>query len=516
MQARSLATIAGLLCLAASTAASDVVPPLPYLPDLALAPVAEPRLVLAPDPAREALARTLVCDPAIGARLPLGETEVTCAWNEASGGPSTTFRVRVVDSAAPILRVTDTIAAAQGPWGASVPFQVSLYDHLDAFAAADCVPAPGTIFPLGRTRVECGATDASRNTALASFEVDVRDITPPSIHAPDWLIIPHDGAPRLDATIRAEDDVTGPLPVTCDPPVGARLPLGQSRVHCRAVDAAGNVATRAILIAVVDVVSPWFGGPRAITLEAEGPWGAQRAVSIPADDDIDRAVATECGLPPGDVFPAGATSVRCWARDSAGHLSEATLEVRVVDTTPPRILVPPPTTYFLEDRHQAPVPYEAGALDLVDGVVPLSCTPASGSRLATGSRIVVCVASDRSLNTATASFEITVLPRPCDVTWLSPSVAQFPGPARVQVRLACAQELPPIPARLYYARVADGVAQAERPFPGEGGASHLVWGGGNGVWDLPFSTRDTGHGEFRLRVDVGDGIPHSQLLTVRS
>jgi hypothetical protein len=54
------------------------------------------------------------------------------------------------------------------------------------------------------------------------------------------------------------------------------------------------------------------------------------------------------------------------------------------------------------------VTYQVTATDDVDGRVPVSCRPASGSRFKIGRTIVTCSATDKSGNTATARFTVTV------------------------------------------------------------------------------------------------------------
>ena len=54
------------------------------------------------------------------------------------------------------------------------------------------------------------------------------------------------------------------------------------------------------------------------------------------------------------------------------------------------------------------VTYAVIARDDVDGAVPVSCSPRSGSRFPIGRTVVTCVASDTSANTATATFLISV------------------------------------------------------------------------------------------------------------
>jgi HYR domain len=57
------------------------------------------------------------------------------------------------------------------------------------------------------------------------------------------------------------------------------------------------------------------------------------------------------------------------------------------------------------------VTYTVTARDDVDGAVPVSCRPKSGSRFRIGRTVVNCSATDGSGNTATAKFTITIKPR---------------------------------------------------------------------------------------------------------
>jgi HYR domain len=59
----------------------------------------------------------------------------------------------------------------------------------------------------------------------------------------------------------------------------------------------------------------------------------------------------------------------------------------------------------------ARVSYQVRATDDVDGAVPVSCRPASGSRFKVGRKRVTCEAADGSGNLATASFTVTVARR---------------------------------------------------------------------------------------------------------
>ena len=52
--------------------------------------------------------------------------------------------------------------------------------------------------------------------------------------------------------------------------------------------------------------------------------------------------------------------------------------------------------------------YAASATDLVDGSVPVGCSPRSGSVFPAGTTTVTCTATDAHGNSTTGSFTVTV------------------------------------------------------------------------------------------------------------
>ena len=60
------------------------------------------------------------------------------------------------------------------------------------------------------------------------------------------------------------------------------------------------------------------------------------------------------------------------------------------------------------------VHYSATAYDSVDGTIPVSCSPSSGSLFAVGNTTVTCTASDAAGNRASKSFTVTVIAPPTD------------------------------------------------------------------------------------------------------
>jgi hypothetical protein len=56
----------------------------------------------------------------------------------------------------------------------------------------------------------------------------------------------------------------------------------------------------------------------------------------------------------------------------------------------------------------AVVAYTVSAMDAVDGAVPVTCAPASGSTFALGETTVDCSSTDKQGNTSRASFDVRV------------------------------------------------------------------------------------------------------------
>ena len=98
------------------------------------------------------------------------------------------------------------------------------------------------------------------------------------------------------------------------------------------------------------------------------------------------------------------------------------------DTTAPVLLLPNDVGEEATSASGADVSYIASASDDVDGVVPVTCAPESGSLFPLGATIVECTASDSSGNSSTATFTVTVkdttapsLVVPADITQVATS-----------------------------------------------------------------------------------------------
>jgi hypothetical protein len=148
-----------------------------------------------------------------------------------------------------------------------------------------------------------------------------------------------------------------------------------------------------------------------LTREATGPNGAVVTYPTPTAIDADGNNATMvCSPPSGSTFPLGVTTVTCTATGGDGAVSTSTFTVTVQDTTPPAITAPGDITITVAKRQTiAVVPFAVSAHDLVDGNVPATATPPSGSIFQLGTTTVTVTAQDSHGNVGTKTFKVTVV-----------------------------------------------------------------------------------------------------------
>jgi hypothetical protein len=185
-------------------------------------------------------------------------------------------------------------------------------------------------------------------------------------------------------------------------------------------------------IKVSDVTPPVISGISDILNEATSPSGAAVTFAPVAHDAFYGDVPVQCDPHSGSVFALGTRSVVCTASDqaTAPNTAKATFEVTVQDTTPPVVTVPPDTQAEATGPSGALVTFSPSALDVVDGSVTPSCSPASGTSFALGTTTVTCSAADKTGNKGSSSFAVSVADTtPPAVTVPSDLKAEATGPS---------------------------------------------------------------------------------------
>jgi len=264
------------------------------------------------------------------------------------------------------------VATATSSSGAVVSFASAINLNGDC-GAISASPASGSLFPVGTTTVNV----SSGAGASCSFTVTVVNTPAPTISCPADKFATADSSgtatvavgtpsttPSTDVTVvgrRSDDtpavyDQDGNL-VTPEVivPLTDPYPIGTTGITWTVTDQYGRTATctQRILVHATcasDTSPPTITAPADITV-GTGPNSTTCGVVL--DDELGQASATDdcsatistSGIPAGNLFPVGTTTVTYTATDGAGHTASAVQHVTVFDNTPPVIAAPADASY---------------------------------------------------------------------------------------------------------------------------------------------------------------------------
>jgi hypothetical protein len=134
---------------------------------------------------------------------------VATATNATGTQASHTLNVTVQDTTAPVITCPGDITVECTGGGQVVTFpDPTVVEDCDAFTL-DCVPASGSVFPLGTTTVTCTVTDGVGLQDVCTFDVIVEDTTPPVLTASvgrTFLWLPMNGMVDVGLSATATDD----------------------------------------------------------------------------------------------------------------------------------------------------------------------------------------------------------------------------------------------------------------------------------------------------------------------
>lgn len=204
------------------------------------------------------------CDQESGSFFKMGQTRVTCFASNAYGERADGFfDVIVRDEEAPILSVPlePIVVKATSIEGAIVEYKASATDDIYGEVFPECLPQSGALFPIGRTTVQCSATDFDLNVGHASFEVEVIGEREPytlTIDVPEEIVVEAKSAAGTEVYYEVRVGGTeDPQPrVTCRPESGSLFPIGDTGVICDAIDAWGMRGTANFNVRVLDTGFP--------------------------------------------------------------------------------------------------------------------------------------------------------------------------------------------------------------------------------------------------------------------
>jgi hypothetical protein len=359
--------------------------------------------------------------------FPVGENQVTCVAKDHAGNVgSASFKVVVGDTTPPVLTLPAPITVnADSTATAVVSYVATANDAVAGAVPVACLPSTGSRFPIGTTIVTCTARDAAGNTSVGTFAVTVLN-TAPVVTVPANMIVEATGPSGSIVTFVATalDTQDGVRPVTCTPASGTTFVLGTTTVTCTATDTGKLTGSASFTVTVRDTTPPVLTLPAPITVNA-GAGGTAVVTYTATASDLVGPVTVTCAPPSGTAFTTGTTTVTCVAKDAANNQATGSFTVTVkASNTPPVVTVPSNMIVEATGPSGSIVTFTATATDAQDGARPVTCTPASGTTFALGTRTVTCTATDTGGLTGTASFTVTVR----DTT---PPVLTLPAPITV-------------------------------------------------------------------------------------
>jgi len=291
--------------------------------------------------------------PASGAMFPVGTTTVTFRATDASGNSATcSFSVQVNDTQAPTLTCpgNQTLAVSSNTCNATLPNYTSMVS-----AADNCtpnlnkvqVPSAGTVLAPGMYSVNFMATDATGNTGMCAFNLEVKDLQVPTISCPNNITVSNTAnlcGATVSYTIASNDNCA------CDPATmlvtgqasGTLFPTGLTTVTFRATDAANNSATCSFNVTVNDVQKPTISCPADIVqANSPGQCGAQIWFdNANSSDNCGSPAVVNLGVQSGSLFPVGVSTVMFRATDAIGNSATCSFTITVNDTQAPTISCP--------------------------------------------------------------------------------------------------------------------------------------------------------------------------------
>jgi uncharacterized repeat protein (TIGR01451 family) len=211
----------------------------------------------------------------------------------------------------------------------------------------------GSFFPAGTTAV----TITSTGGGSCTFNVTVIDAPPPTISCPadknvdagsDCSAAVDPGAPSTTGTgvtvIGARSDGAA---------LDALYPAGNTTITWTATDSYSRHVSCSQVVHVTsnDTTAPTITAPADVN-ETTGSAGAscgkivsESVLGAPDADDNCTVHVTRTGVPAGNFFPVGTTTITYTATDGAGNTATATQKVTITETSPPVIFAPPDASY---------------------------------------------------------------------------------------------------------------------------------------------------------------------------
>ena len=362
----------------------------------------------------------IVANPPSGSTFPVGTTTVTATASDTCGNSQMCSFTVTVYPPLSIACPSNIVAAASGPSGATVFFNVNASGGCSPPPFVTANPPSGSTFPVGTTTVFATASDTCGDSTNCSFTVTVN---PASIMLTCSSNITVTAMACSNSAVvffssSASGGCSGSPTVMCTPPSGSSFPVGTNTVTCSAGDACGSTNC-SFTIAVLPYECP----PLVVNCSSNLTVTASSCSNNSAVVFFTSSASGGCGTPnlvcnppSGSTFPVGTTTVTCSASDSCGNTTTCSFTVTVQPYVCPALSLHCSSNLTVTasscTASGATVFFTSSASGGC-GTPNLVCNPASGSTFPVGTTTVTCTASDSCGNSTNCSFIITVQPYVC-------------------------------------------------------------------------------------------------------
>lgn len=204
-------------------------------------------------------------------------------------------------------------------------------------------------------------------------------------------------------------------------------------------------AEATVSIAVNDTIPPTISAPPSLTVNTGA--GATSCGALVTDGTLGGATGNDnagsvsisrSGVPSGNVFPVGTTTITYTATDAVGNTRTATQTVTVIDNTPPTVTAPAPITVSANNSCQSTIPNVVPNTSASDNCsVIVTQSPAAGTLVGLGTHTITVTAKDPAGNIATTTTSFVVV----DAT--PPNVAA-PPPTTVNAGASGQAQIPDV------------------------------------------------------------------------
>ena len=358
---------------------------------------------------------------ASGDVFPLGDTTVTATITDIHGNMHTSdFTVRIEDDELPQLLGTPTDQFKindPGECGAIVDWIIPGTSDNCQVQILEGTHVPGSFFERGTTVVSYTVTDASGNSYMESFEVNIVDLETPEILGTPADIVAVADTGSCGTNISwieptSTDNCSVQALISSHNP-GDFFITGTTVVSYTSQDPTGNITTTQFNVTILDEEFPTFGTfPESVTVSNDADQcGASVSWIEPQMLDNCSIGSSGSDHQSGDFFPIGTTVVTYEIADPSGNTISDSFSITVEDTQAPDFLTFVSSTVLENDPGECGAVHTWGVPEVFENCPELEVVSSHnpGDFFNTGLTVVSYIATDGAGLVSQLMFTVIVL-----------------------------------------------------------------------------------------------------------